>query len=141
MNFELSATNLSELEQIITTLFAESKCACHVINPHKTRILLWKEVKNGLTTYYLRIGIQKFISQEQTDRNGEIYWKFQTYLEVKKSGEEKAESENKETAETETLDKTNLSKSPSEPDAITKFNQRQIKTEAINHGKSNNCPE
>ena len=138
MNFELSATNLSELEQIITTLFAESKCACHVINPHKTRILLWKEVKNGLTTYYLRIGIQKFISQEQTDRNGEIYWKFQTYLEVKKPEAEKAEV-NKGTAEAE--DKTNPSKNPSELDAITKFNQRQTKTEAINHGKSNNYSE
>ena len=133
MNFQLS--NLQDFEQLITSLFAESKCACHVINPHKTRILLWKEVKNGHTIYYLRIGIQKFISQEQTDRNGEIYWKFSTYLEVKKPEAEKAET-NKGTAETETLDKT-----PTELDSITKFNQRQIKTEAINHGKSNNFSE
>jgi len=70
MNF----SNLSpELEQLITTLFAESKCACHILNPHKTRILMWKEVKDKVTTYHLRIGIQKFISQEQIDRNGEVY--------------------------------------------------------------------
>jgi hypothetical protein len=78
MNFQLS--NLQDLEQLITTLFAESKCACHVINPNKTRILMWKETKlskdqtkDGKTTYYLKIGIQKFTSQEQFDKNGETY--------------------------------------------------------------------
>jgi hypothetical protein len=40
MNFELSATNLQELEQIVTTLVADAKCACHIINPNKTRILM-----------------------------------------------------------------------------------------------------
>ncbi|CAG8472377.1 11193_t:CDS:2 [Ambispora gerdemannii] len=60
-----------ELEQLITTLFTESKCACHVINPHKTRVLMWQEKKDDQTTYHLRIGIQKFIAQAQTDRNGE----------------------------------------------------------------------
>jgi hypothetical protein len=62
-----------EIETLLTTLFAESKCACHVLNPNKTRILMWKKVKDGHSTYHLRIGIQKFASQEQTDRNGEIY--------------------------------------------------------------------
>jgi hypothetical protein len=32
--------NLSELESIINSLLAEGKCACHIINPHKTRILM-----------------------------------------------------------------------------------------------------
>ena len=68
-----------ELEQLVTTLFAESKCACHVLNPHKTRILMWKEIKDHVTTYHLRIGIQKFSSQEQLDRNGEIYWRYYAY--------------------------------------------------------------
>ncbi|MEG7978420.1 MAG: hypothetical protein NY202_00400 [Mollicutes bacterium UO1] len=40
MNFEFSSSHLPELEQLITTLFAENKCACHIINHHKTRILL-----------------------------------------------------------------------------------------------------
>ena len=73
MNLEFSAPNLSELEQIVSSLIAEGKCACHIINPHKTRILMWKKVENNQATYHLRIGIQKFTSQEQTDRNGEIY--------------------------------------------------------------------
>jgi hypothetical protein len=71
MNFTFST--LQDLESLITNLFANNKCACHIINPVKTRILLWKETKNGQTIYHLRIGIQKFLSQEQTDRNGEIY--------------------------------------------------------------------
>jgi len=71
MNFQFSTPQ--DFEQLITTLFAESKCACHIINPHKTRILMWKEIKDKVTTYHLRIGIQKFISQEQTDRNGERF--------------------------------------------------------------------
>jgi len=106
-----------ELEQLVTTLFAESKCACHIINPHKTRILMWKEVKDHVTTYHLRIGIQKFISQEQVDRNGEIYWRYYS-PEVKK--EEKKPEVNEESKEL---------------DPITKFNQRQ--TQAQDYAKSN----
>ena len=68
-----------EIETLITTLFAESKCACHVINPNKTRVLMWKEAKDHQVTYYLKIGIQKLVSQEQTDRNGEIYWRYWTW--------------------------------------------------------------
>jgi hypothetical protein len=73
MNFELSSPNLQELEQIVNNLVAEGKCACHIINPNKTRILMWPQIKDGQTTYQLRIGIQKFTSQAQTDRNGETY--------------------------------------------------------------------
>ena len=62
--------NLTELETLITSLIAESKCACHILNPHKTRILLWK-LENG--TYQLRIGIQRFTSQEHQDRSGATY--------------------------------------------------------------------
>jgi hypothetical protein len=71
MNFEFSTP---ELEQIIATLVADAKCACHIINPNKTRILMWKEeTKDGLTIYHLKIGLQKFTSQAQKDRNGETY--------------------------------------------------------------------
>ena len=107
-----------ELEQLVTTLFAESKCACHVINPHKTRILMWKETKDDQTTYHLRIGIQKFISQEQVDRNGEIYWRYYS-PEVKK--EEKKPEVNEESKEL---------------DPITKFNQRQAQTKDYDQSNS-----
>jgi len=115
MNFQFS--NLSDLEQLITTLLAESKCACHIINPHKTRILMWKEIKDGQTIYHLRIGIQKFISHQQTDRNGEIYWRY--YLPVIKKEEVNQEVQ-------------------TEPNPITKFNQRQA--QALNHEQSNSEP-
>lgn len=81
----MQPTNLPELEQIISTLVADARCACHIINPHKTRILMWKETKlpevqtkDNQTTYYLKIGIQKFTSQPQKDRNGETYWRYWT---------------------------------------------------------------
>ena len=114
--------NLLELESIINALLSEGKCACHIINPHKTRILMWKLVQNGHTTYYLRIGIQKFISQEQTDRNGETYWRYYSY-EIKK----------------EEVNKVPGTGSPTDP--VTKFNQRQEK--AINHERNpeNHQPE
>ncbi|CAG8672970.1 3456_t:CDS:1, partial [Paraglomus brasilianum] len=68
------------------------------------------------------IGIQKFISQEQVDRNGEIYWRYYS-PEVKKEVEK---SEVSKEASTPTK---------SEPDPITKFNQRQ--TQAQDYAKSN----
>ena len=121
MNFQLS--NLQDLEQLVTTLFANNKCACHIINPHKTRILLWKEVKADQITYYLRIGIQKFISQEQIDRNGEIYWRFGSYdySEVKTEATKVTESEMKQ-----------------ELDPITKFQQRQAQAQ---NGKATNAEQ
>ena len=115
-----------EFEQLITNLFAESKCACHVINPHKTRILMWKEVKDDKITYHLRIGIQKFISQEQLDRNGEIYWRYY-------SPEIKKEIEKPEVSKEEEIP------TPSELDPITKFNQRQEQTQ--DYAKPNNSEQ
>ena len=99
---------LPELESLITTLFTTNKCACHIINPAKTRILLWKEVKDNRTIYHLRLGIQKFTSQEQLDRNGEIYWRFMG--EVRENN-------------------------PLQPelDPITKFNHRQTQTQSLNN--------
>ena len=68
--------NLADLETIITSLIAEGKCACHFINPHKTRILMWR-IKPEV--FHLRIGIQKFVSSEQKDRQGETYWRYYAY--------------------------------------------------------------
>ena len=95
--------NLPDLESIINALLSEGKCACHIINPHKTRILMWKLVQDDHPTYHLRIGIQKFISQAQTDRNGETYWRYYPYEIKKEAGNEG-------------------------PNSIAKFNQRQEKT-------------
>ena len=113
MNF---TPNLPDLEAIVASLLAEGKCACHIINPHKTRILMWKKSENETTTYQLRIGIQKFSSQEQLDRNGEIYWRYYAY-ELKKEEKE-----------------------PTNLDPITKFNQshtKEIKNEPAANQQSN----
>lgn len=78
MNSEFLTLNLPDLE----TLISKSNCSCHFINPNKTRIILWREVKDQVVTYYLRIGIQKFISYPLTDKNQEIYWKFNSFSEL-----------------------------------------------------------
>jgi len=118
MNSELFSLNLQDLE----TLISKSNCACHFINPNKTRIILWKEEKDGQVIYYLRLGIQKFISYPLTDKNDATYWKFKPC--------EKAETSSNPTP-------TN----PTDLDPITKFRQRQAKTEALNHGKSDNAEQ
>ena len=123
MNLEFSAPNLSELEQIVSSLIAEGKCACHIINPHKTRILMWKKVENNQATYHLRIGIQKFTSQEQTDRNGEIYWRYWTY----------------EPKDSELSQRSSETDHQTDPNPVTKYQQRIAKTEALNnHGDNSN---
>ena len=122
MNCEF-ALNLQDLE----TLLTKSNCSCHFINPNKTRIILWKErrsdselsskeVKADQTNYYLRIGIQKFVSYPLTDKNNETYWRFKPW-------------------EREVATVTN------DPDPITKFQQRQAQTEQINHGEPANSVE
>jgi len=111
-----------EFQTLLTNLLADGKCACHVINPHKTRILMWKEVKDGKTTYYLRIGIQKFIAQEQIDRNGEIYWRYWIYDGQGVKTEVKIPP----------LTEKEGQLPPSELDPVTKFNQRQTKSQELN---------
>ena len=81
---------------------------------------MWKQVQAGQTTYCLKIGIQKFFSQAQTDRNGETYWRFWSSYETKPEAKEASNPE----APTLQLD------------PITKFNQRQEKAQA--YGKSIN---
>ena len=114
MNQEFFTLNQQDLE----TLLSKGHCSCHFINPNKTRIILWKEIKDDTEIYYLRIGIQKFISQEQIDRNGEMYWRY--YSPETKKDEEKPEVK---------------SEVQTEIDPITKFNQRQEQTK--DYAKSN----
>ena len=113
MTSEYLTLTLQDLE----TLLSKSGCGCHFINPNKTRLILWKEVQNGTEIYYLRIGVQKFISYPLKDKNKLDYWKFNSYgirLEVQ----------------------SEPSKKEITSDLITKFQQRQAK--AINYGKSDN---
>jgi len=117
MNFEISSSNPLELEQIITTLFAQSKCACHILNPHKTRILMWKVEKPEGNSYHLRVGIQRFISQEQKDRSGKIYWRF--YL---AEPEESKEPTNQ--TQTQAVNHTESDKTIEQP-----TNQSQVESE------------
>ena len=101
--------------QDLENLLSKSGCGCHFINPNKTRIILWKG--DSPDTYYLRIGIQKFISYPLKDKNRANYWKFNPYgikLEVQSESSEK---------------EIKLSNS------ITKFQQRQVQVQ--NYGKSN----
>jgi len=69
MTAEIFSFTLQDLE----TLIAKSNCSCHFINPNKTRIILWKEVKDNEEIYHLRIGIQKFISYPLKDKNKALY--------------------------------------------------------------------
>ena len=73
MNFETVFNLPIEIETFLTNLLANSHCPCHVINPKKTRVILWKEVKDQLETYHLRIGLQRLISYACLDRSGETY--------------------------------------------------------------------
>ena len=115
MHQELLTVTIQDLE----TILAKGNCSCHFINPNKTRIILWKEVKADQVIYHLRIGIQKFISFPLTDKNHDTYWRF-------KVGEREIEI------------KENVTTNP-DPDAITKFYHRQAKTQALNnHGESDN---
>ena len=136
--------------QDLENLLNKNSCNCHFINPNKTRVILWKErndnsdpsrkeEKNGSTTYYLRIGIQKFISYPLTDKNGEIYWRFNGYetrsienTSVAVGQREKGIDETAPIMEKKLPDKDFL-------DPITKFQQRQIKTE--NYDKSINSSQ
>lgn len=127
MTSEIFTLALQDLESLI----AKSNCSCHIINPNKTRIILWKgrspdselsskEIKeDGSETYYLRIGIQKFISYPLKDKNKALYWRFNCF-------EAKAEE-------------STINPNPNNP--VTKYQQRLAKTAAINHANSNSTTD
>lgn len=114
MTTEIFSFALQDLEPLI----AKSNCSCHFINPNKTRIILWKETSSNpepaQETYYLRIGIQKFVSYPLKDKNQAIYWRFNAF---------------------EKFSENQINPDPNNP--VTKYQQRLAKTKAINHGKSN----
>jgi hypothetical protein len=51
-------------------------CQCHIIDPNKMRILLWKDTKDSKDIYILKIAEQKFVGTERLDKRGAVYWKF-----------------------------------------------------------------
>lgn len=112
---EIFSLTLQDFESLI----AKSNCSCHFINPNKTRIILWKEVKNNEEIYYLRIGIQKFISYPLKDKNKALYWRFNCF-------------------ESQKVEET-INPDPNNP--ITKYQQRLAKTSAINHANSNSTTD
>ena len=81
-------------------------------------------MKNQPNTFILKIANQQYISDYRIDKNGEVYWKFR---------EVEQESEI-------VKDPSSNSTPPSlELDPITKFQQRQEKSEKINnYGKPTN---
>ena len=105
---------LTELE----ALLAKGDCSCHIINPQKTRILMWKQVQDQLTTYQLKIGRQKFVSRQLWDKNNVTYWRYYS-LAVQPD------------AKSAEVIPTEATLTLSEPDPIQKFQQRQAK--ALNH--------
>jgi hypothetical protein len=127
MTAEFLTLNLQDLE----TLIAKSNCGCHFINPNKTRLILWKEIKEDATeTYYLRIGIQKFISYPLKDKNKALYWRFNGF---EKGGNK--EGVHSEPSQTQKVEPTITNPDPHNP--VTKYQQRIAKTQELNHGKSN----
>ena len=111
-----SLSKIELIEQLFNYL-GESRCACHVINCSKTRVLMWQH-KTLANTFLLKIGDQLFISSVRSDKNGETYWKYRNFY-------EKEESEAGES-------------SPPAPNAVEKFQQRQTKTLEINHENNAN---
>jgi len=66
----------------ILTNQSTNHCPCHVIDPRKIRVLLWKNPDPKATnTYLLKIAEQKFIGLSRVDKRGETYWKFREYYE------------------------------------------------------------
>ena len=128
MNSEFFTLTLPDLE----TLIAKGSCLCHIINPNKTRIILWKQIQeDNSELYYLRIGIQKFVSYPLKDKNKALYWRFNSW---EKNVENLKEEFTSESSPTQKAAET-INPDPNNP--ITKYQQRLAKTETINNHVNN----
>ena len=138
MNQEFLTLNLSDLE----TLIAKSNCSCHFINPNKTRIILWKEVKDNEEIYHLRIGIQKFISYPLKDKNKALYWRFNSFEKggtCSEFSETKLAESQKEVNSELSQTKVEESINPDPNNPVTKYQQRLEKTQTLeSHGNNSN---
>ena len=129
MNTEFFTLTLQDLEPLLS----KSRCGCHFINPNKTRIILWKG--EDPDTYYLRIGIQKFISYPLKDKNKALYWRFNGFETKTKLSPDQKEGVRPEPSQTPQVEPTITNPDPHNP--VTKYQQRIAKTQELNHGKSN----
>ena len=87
----------------------------------KTSILLWTST-NPKNSFILKKDNKKYLGFPRKDRNGGEYWKFKELRE-------------------KSLPKDNQPNSNPVMDSLAKFNQRQVKTKEINHGKSNHSDQ
>ena len=96
-------------------------CQCHLIDPHKMRMLLWKDKD----TYILKIAEQKFVGVARQDKRGEVYWKFrELYESESKSAESKTSPSSPEIEVNQPL-----SPAANNLDRLAKFQERQAKAQ------------
>jgi len=133
------ALNKELITQVLQEVLAEkpfltNTCQCHLIDPHKMRMLLWKDKD----TYILKIAEQKFVGVARQDKRGEVYWKFRELYESEKS-EAKTETNSPLTSAPEQppLAKKPMSMySQEELERINKFKERQAKAQALQAQRS-----
>ena len=113
------------IEQTLLEILEKNPRFLCFTDHHRLNILSWKS-NNFPQTQILKIGDQKFIGFLRKDRNRKDYWKY--YPSTENSYSETSEKENSAT-------------SAINNDNVAKFQQRQIKTQELNHGKSNNSVE
>ena len=66
------------IRKVVSAFLAPTQrgeCKCHWIDGQKTPILMWKSPKDP-DTMVMKISNQKFIGTTRTDKNNEVYWKF-----------------------------------------------------------------
>ena len=130
------ALNKELITQVLQEILAEkpslipNACQCHWIDPHKMRMLLWKDKD----TYILKIAEQKFVGVARQDKRGEIYWKFRELYESEKP---EAKTEINSSLISPAPEQPPLAKKPmsmysqAELERINKFKERQAKAQAF----------
>lgn len=99
--------NRELITQVLQEILAEkplpAACQCHWIDPHKFRMLLWKDLKDNQETYILKIAEQKFVGESRLDKRGVVYWRFRSLYEDREaqSTEDLATEKNEKAKPTE----------------------------------------
>ena len=69
---------LERLLDRILTAPAKRTCGCHVIDPKKQDIIIWRGSKDDLI---VKISDQRFIGMSRVDKRGQKYWKVREFYE------------------------------------------------------------
>ena len=106
--------------------------------PNQLKILSWKSKKitGALIT---KIGNQRYLGLIRKDSQGQDYWKYRPLnrnSEPEQSGPENLAIQSNNSPHQ--LEKEEINSELPLNDNIAKFQQRQMKTQELNHGKSNN---